>query len=562
MKRFFKAIKNFLLPPADSKTFLRVLPLVTIAFLVIVFFAVANYAWEETNTIKFCGLTCHTMPPQYITHENSAHTNVSCEDCHMGRDRLLVLIPRKVTYSWQTGTAMITNSYKYPIIAKNMAPAREACENCHKPEKFSSDKLVEIKHFADDANNTPSITSLVIKTGGGTARQGLGYGIHWHIENPVYYYSTDKENQNIPYVVVTKPDGSKTEYTNVETGFDPTTVKQDQLQKMDCITCHNRTAHGVGSPETIVDSLMTNGLVSPTIPEIKKKAVEVLSQGYPTEQAAKDAISALTGYYQQQQAEFYAKNTNLITGAVDALQAAYARSNFPDQKMDWQTHPDNIGHKDSPGCFRCHDGKHLTAAKEAIRLECNLCHSVPVVTGPDKFVTNIEVSRGPEPESHLDTSWINRHREVFDESCAACHTTEDPGGVSDQSFCSNSACHGSNWKFAGFDALKVREILGIVEQPTPDPQDDSGSQFVPTPTPTPSVDSSAGSSTGPVTFENGVSGILNKCTGCHGKGGQKGINLLTYQSVMAGGGQSSSPASPSPAIWLRCNPAPNHTSCS
>lgn len=120
------------------------------------------------------------MPPEYITYQASPHTNVTCEDCHMGRDRLPVMIGRKIGYSWQTGTAMLTNSYKYPIVAKNMLPARDACENCHKPEKFSTDTLIEIKRYAEDEANTLSSVFMVVKTGGGTQREGLGDGIHWH----------------------------------------------------------------------------------------------------------------------------------------------------------------------------------------------------------------------------------------------------------------------------------------------------------------------------------------------------------------------------------------------
>src|SRR5690606_13631586 len=117
------------LPPADAKTFARITPLFAVAFIVIVFFAIGTYAWEESNSSVFCGTACHTMPPEYITYQDSPHTNVSCEDCHMGRDRLPVMIERKVKYSWQTGTAMLLGSYAFPIRAHNMAPAREACEN-------------------------------------------------------------------------------------------------------------------------------------------------------------------------------------------------------------------------------------------------------------------------------------------------------------------------------------------------------------------------------------------------------------------------------------------------
>ncbi len=87
-----------------------------------------------------------------------------------------------------------------------------------------------------------------------------------------------------------------------------------------------------------------------------------------------------------------------MQAAIQALQEVYQQSVYPEQKSDWSTHPNNIGHKDSPGCFRCHDGKHLNEQQQAIRLECNLCHSIPVVSGPSDFVTNIEISRGPEPE--------------------------------------------------------------------------------------------------------------------------------------------------------------------
>ena len=120
-------------------------------------------------------------------------------------------------------------------------------------------------------------TFLSVKTGGGTRREGLGFGIHWHIENPVYYLATDKEEQKIPYVVVENADGTHTEYVDVESGFDPASVNQAQLVKMDCITCHNRTAHLVEGPEDWRIELLQNGLVSADIPGIKKKAVEVLS---------------------------------------------------------------------------------------------------------------------------------------------------------------------------------------------------------------------------------------------------------------------------------------------
>jgi hypothetical protein len=229
-----------------------------------------------------------------------------------------------------------------------------------------------------------------------------------------------------------------------------------------------------------------------------------------------NAIAGLEEYYRIYYPDFYASNRQEIQQAIEALQSAYGDSVFPEQNSDWNTHPNNVGHKDSPGCFRCHDGKHLNADNEAIRLECNLCHSIPVVAGPQDFVANIEISRGPEPESHQNENWISLHNQVIDSTCANCHSTEDPGGVSNTSFCSNSACHGNVWEYAGFDAPALREVLQEQMPPTP------------TPMPTPIG--------GEITYNTTIGLLLEaRCSSCHGPGGLQGLNVTSYQSLMEGG---------------------------
>jgi hypothetical protein len=329
-------------------------------------------------------------------------------------------------------------------------------------------------------------------------------------------------------VVVTNQDGTKTEYVDVESGFDPSSVKPGELKKMDCITCHNRTAHLIDSPQNTVDDLMRRNLISTKIPEIKKKAVEVLSASYASSNEAMDGIAALTSYYQD-------KNTDPeeVSAAVKALQDVYQRTNFTDQKANWQTHPNNLAHKDSPGCFRCHDGKHLSkdgitnsgaipAVASTIRLECNLCHSVPVVSAPNQLTASLQLNKGFEPESHKNPNWIGLHRDVFNDSCKGCHKTDDPGGTSNTSFCSNSVCHGANWQFAGFDAPKLRTILAeqikaMAPEPTASPEE-------------PSVEQPSG----PVTYETVSPIFQEKCGACHGDAAMKGLNLLSYETMMAG----------------------------
>ena len=259
---------------------------------------------------------------------------------------------------------------------------------------------------------------------------------------------------------------------------------------------------------------MSRGLISPEIPGIHQSAVEVLYGSYETRDAAMIAIDDIDEYYK----------TTIITRAI-AIRSArrFRRSRifmtctfFPDQKVDWTTHPNNIGHINSPGCFRCHDGKHLDSEQQAIRLECNVCHSIPVVADDQDFITNIEINRGPEPESHLNPNWISLHNQAFDATCANCHTTDDLGGTSNTSFCSNSACHGSVYTYAGFDAPALREILK--DQLPPQPV---------APAPAPVV--------GDPTYDANIGPLFTaKCTACHGATASAGLDLSNYADAMKG----------------------------
>ena len=82
---------------------------------------------------------------------------------------------------------------------------------------------------------------------------------------------------------VTNDDGKVTEYVEMDSGIRPRAASiPPQLEQMDCITCHNRITHLVNPPEDVVDHFMERGIISPDIPEIRNKAVEVYSQPYPS----------------------------------------------------------------------------------------------------------------------------------------------------------------------------------------------------------------------------------------------------------------------------------------
>ena len=518
MKKIKSALKRFFFPPEGTPLWIRILPYAALGVLTIMVLFSSAYAWEYTNSPEFCGTACHTMPPEYTAYLTSPHARVDCVDCHIGKGFITTRITRKAGDAKHI-IRLLFHDYEFPITAGELRPARETCELCHFPEKFSDDSLREIKHFENDTFNTPSSTYLVMKTGGGTKRTGLGQGIHWHIENPVNYYATDHAESEIPYVQVVADDGTITEYVDVESNFDPTQIAAEDLKEMDCITCHNRITHLVNPPEEMLDELLDRGVISSDIPDIRRQAVDILYRSYETQQEALSSIAGLENYYLQYYPDFYAENPALVQDAITSLQDAYAQSVYPEQKSDWDSHPNNVGHIYSPGCFRCHDGKHLTEEQEAIRLECNVCHSIPVVAGESDFVANIQVSRGPEPESHLNSNWISLHRDVFDQTCQNCHTTEDPGGTSNTSFCSNSACHGSVYEYAGFDAPALRAIL-LEQLPEPEP-------------PVAEIEVAEDQ---PVTYNNIIGPLfIQRCGSCHGENAMVGLDLTTYETTMLGG---------------------------
>ena len=438
----------------------------------------------------------------------------------------------------------ITEDYEYPIRAHNMRPARDSCEQCHFPEKFSDDSLREIRNYLSDEANTPEDTYLVLKTGGGSGREGLGKGIHWHIENEVWYLPTDSLQQDIPYVRTVDGEGNVEEYYDIASGMTPDDVAGTNLEQMDCITCHNRITHKIPDPDEAIDQALSKGLISTDLPSIREQSIELLSADYANSAQANVAFDSLADFY----AENYPQETFALSQEIEQataiLKNIYSEIAFKDQDLDWDTHPDNLGHQDDPGCFRCHDGKHLTGTGEAIRLECNLCHSVPVRVDPNSLVTEIELSRGPEPPSHTHSSWITLHGHMIDSSCVACHEPLDPAidytelegkPPSDGSFCGNSACHASEWTYAGFNSPALEPYLErqifYLENTSPYLLDGV-----------------------PRTYEGTFKALFEgRCTLCHGDPEYKAdLDLSSYEGLLKGGknGQAIIPGDPENSLLI------------
>jgi len=122
---------------------------------------------------------------------------------------------------------------------------------------------------------------------------------------------------------------------------------------------------------------MSLGRISPDLPFIRKKAVEVLKVNYPTREIAKQSIrDEINNFYRTNYATLYETRRTLVQQAGEEVSAIYLRNIFPDMRLTWGSHPNNLGHNDSPGCFRCHDGSHTSADGQTITNDCSACHQV------------------------------------------------------------------------------------------------------------------------------------------------------------------------------------------
>jgi hypothetical protein len=273
------------------------------------------------------------------------------------------------------------NKYPRPIPTpiENLRPAQETCEQCHWPKHFFSEKQHVNTYFLSDEKNTKWTLNLLMKTGGGNIEAGPTSGIHWHmnISNEVEYIPTDSTRQSIPWVRVRHPDGTEKIYRSVEQSLTDEELATMPRRRMDCIDCHNRPTHIYHPPARSVNHVMSLGWVDPLLPNIKSVAVDALERPYTTKQIGLDSIRiALEGYYRSSFPDLARKNASAIERAVEEIQKIFQRNYFPDMKVNWKQFPDNIGHMYYPGCFRCHDGKHVADDGKVLDRDCNACHTI------------------------------------------------------------------------------------------------------------------------------------------------------------------------------------------
>jgi nitrate/TMAO reductase-like tetraheme cytochrome c subunit len=337
-------------------------------------------AVEKMETVTFCGETCHTvMKPEFTAYQQSPHSRVACVDCHIGPGASWFVKSKLdgLRQVWHTAL----NTYPRPVDTplRTLRPARETCEQCHWPGKHHGDKLRAFVRHSTDEENTPSYTTMLLKTGGGSLDVGRHGGIHWwHIEsdNVIRYLPGDERRESIVWVELTTPDGEVRTYTR--SGDEaPSPAKLDaEARIMDCIDCHNRPTHLFATPPKALDWVLETHPDLRSLPYFKRQAQQAIERDYETHASGVAAVrQSITDYYETEYPEVVAATPELVANGADLASRVFARVSFPEMNTNWETHPNHIGHDDSPGCWRCHDDEMATAdGKHVIPMDCDTCH--------------------------------------------------------------------------------------------------------------------------------------------------------------------------------------------
>jgi len=322
---------------------------------------------------QFCG-SCHVMTPEQRAFDQGPHAGILCVDCHVGSGAK-GLIASKIQGTKQL-IAVLTDKVPKPIVGAietgHIIPSNETCEQCHWKQMPANASLKFFVRYGDDEANTPEMTLLTMNVGG--ELMGGVHGSHHGRGISVRFVASDRKRMEIPLVEHENQATGKTK-TFVKTGRNAAEFAGQPRITMQCFDCHSRPAHSFVQADEAVDRAIMLGRMSSTLPFVKKTAVEILKAGYADSAAAAAAIpAAVAAYYKENHAELATKRAADVEEAGRVVAELYSRNVFPEYGVDWGTYPNQLGHTNTPGCFRCHDGEHATADGEKITNDCFKCH--------------------------------------------------------------------------------------------------------------------------------------------------------------------------------------------
>ena len=336
---------------------------------------------------------------------------------------------------------VVLGTYPTPIPAPNHAElpsTSDTCLKCHDVEGGGALSAVKnTTQFKEDEPNTREFVALMIRPGGGDPFN-VDRSVHWHVVRNFSYTSPDENAATIDLVSSTTPDGQVQEWIagdkitlSDHVQRDVESIKAtESTMTLTCLACHNRVGHDVANPRVDLDKALSTGAIDPALPYIKREGQRLLWSSYPDVATADAEIEKLRDFYAANYPDVAASKAAQINAAIEEIKVMYRASATPDMKVTPATWPNNLGHTDFPGCFRCHDGGHFliengAVTKKTIPSTCETCHTFPQI-GPS--VASLPL--GEPPVTHNAELWVFDHKDVATsvdpggQSCGGCHARD------------------------------------------------------------------------------------------------------------------------------------------
>ncbi len=384
--------------------------------LVYVFAGYKTYEFSESN--QFCGLACHgVMKPEFTAHRFSYHAEIACAVCHVGPGAKY-FVEAKLNGTRQL-LGMLAGRYPRPIPVPvhNLRPAQDTCEKCHGPQYQFAERIESRTYFLSDESNTPWTVVMILKMGKAQVVTDHPARMHWHSSTTreIQYATADPRRVEIPWLQAKRRDGTVRTYHSTENKLTEAELAALPRRTMDCVDCHNRTGHYYRPPAQSVNAFLQLKLIDPALPEIKSVAVEALDADYATREDAHAGIrNQIAKLYREKHPTTAMAMKQQIERAIVELQNIYDRNYDPQMKVSWRNFPDSRGHMYSPGCFRCHDGEHVTDDGHVLSNDCTLCHMlVSYELAADRTRAAVKLMDYPHPEDIGDD-----YKEM---QCSDCH---------------------------------------------------------------------------------------------------------------------------------------------
>jgi len=340
--------------------------------------SVAVIEFSESNT--FCGDVCHqVMRPEAIAHAQTAHSRLDCVECHVGAgaDGFLRAKIGGLRQLWMVTVGHVEPPIPTPIHGGTIS--RELCEGCHSPDRDIGYTTLTRSYFLNGMEDMPVELAMVVKVGGGSNGAVGGSGIHYHMQiaDKVEFIARDAQRQDVAWVRVTAADGEVREYSNEAAPLTEAEKEDLPVRRMECIDCHSRPAHAFTAPIDSVNAALAGELLPGEVPYIKEASVRALDGDYDTTDQAMAGIErTLREFYEDEDPDVLEEQEEELTRAAEYLREVYRQTIFPEMKADWSTHPRNNGHRDSLGCFRCHNDEMIDQTGEPVFTDCSRCHAV------------------------------------------------------------------------------------------------------------------------------------------------------------------------------------------